>query len=55
MDYKRDKNQAVNGLILFSGWFQIDILECIDLCDRRVKEFKVSKYFVNIFHSVIDW
>ena len=24
------------------------MLEYIGLCDRRVKEFKVSKYFVNI-------
>ena len=29
--------------------FLINILEYIGLCDRRVKEFKVSKYFVNIF------
>ena len=28
--------------------FLIDILECIGLCDRRVKEFKVSKHLVNM-------
>ena len=32
----------------FSDWFLINILEYIAWCDRRGKEFKVSKYFVNI-------
>ena len=32
----------------FCDCFLIDILEYIGLCNRRVKEFKVSKYFVNI-------
>ena len=30
-------------------WFLIAILKCISFCDQRAKEFKVSKYFVNIF------
>ena len=34
--------------------FRIDILECIYLCERRAKEFKVPKYFVNTFCSVLD-
>ena len=31
------------------SWFLIVILQCISFCDRRTKEFKVLKYFVNIF------
>ena len=31
------------------GWFLTVMLKCISFCDRRAKEFKVSKYFVNIF------
>ena len=33
---------------LVFGWFLIDLLECIGLCDRRAKGFKVSEYFVII-------
>ena len=30
------------------------MLECIGLCDRRAKEFKVSNFFVNTFCSALD-
>ena len=44
--------QELNGQLLdlvFFGWVLIDILKCISFYDRRAKEFKVLKYFVNIF------
>ena len=38
-------NRIIGG---FSFDWLIVILKCFSFCDRRAKEFKVSKYFVNI-------
>ena len=52
MDYLRDRNQAVNTLALVDlvlVGFLLVYLSAFGSCDRRAKELKVSKYFVNIF------
>ena len=36
------------------GWFLIVTLKCFSFCDRRAKEFKVSKYFAKYICSALD-